>query len=259
MNDCAANLYNYISNTRPVCPLGSYTEIIRESCGIESADRAMITVVKTTGTKRIRFPEGLVPELYEKLALWCSDDEKGLLAKGVIENLVRPTDRDWREFQRLFSRERGETLEEFLPGVVERHGFQKIASLVEKAIDGHRAFRPSEPCSPRLASGVLTPTWDSISYTLSFGDQGKWTFTSRANRQIAIIEALHANGWNPVASIPTWESPQKKQRRLSSSSSTRNLHTYQIKDAIHHPRKRTTGVISWHERDAYGATWKPLV
>lgn len=232
-----------------------YRHIIRESCGIEAANRAQITVVKTTGTERIDLPEeGMTEELYDYLSPRCDESERGLLAKAVVENLIRPDWQTWDEFQAFFSKARGEFLEEFLPEVVERRGFQEISSLVRDAISRFRLEYPKPTLNPSRH-----PMWDAKTNTLCYGKKF-WKFPTQASSIIAILEALHANGWNQVDSIPVWESPAYKQKRRRDSNPLQrdDLKSDQIGYAVNQLRKKTKGILTWHRVRLIGVSWKPL-
>jgi len=235
---------------KPLDPWEEYSDIIRNSIAIEDADRCGFTVLKSTGTEKVVLPNGLTEGLYEELARWCDEGERGLLAKGVIDNLLRVEWRTWSGFQSFFFKELGVSLEDYLRDVVkEQRGFGVVVSLLRDAIGQYRLLFPH------------SPSWDVKSYTLRFGGHGPWTFTSRANTQIAVIEALQANKWEPVSPIPAWESPNERRRRQRNVSlpAAGDLDTLQIKFALHELRKRTAGVIQWHELEGRGAWWESLI
>ena len=229
-----------------------YRDIIRASDGIEDANRSGFTVIMSTGRERVDVPGGLTEDFYNSLAELCDDDEKGLLAKGVIDNLLRADWNTWDSFQGYFCKELGQSLEEWLADVVAPHGCETIASLLRDAISQYRIEFPR--------AGTL-PSWDKNTMTLKFGSYGPWRLTSRANCQIAVMSALQANNWKPVNQVPEWESPKDLLRRKRSPNHPAPgfLDTAQIKFALYELRKLTSGVLDWHELNATGAAWNPLV
>ena len=85
----------------PRGPWSDYADILRDSLAVEDADRSGFTVIKPTGSEKVDVPGGLTESLYKELAYLVTDDEKGLLAKGVIDSLLRADWHTWHSFQEI--------------------------------------------------------------------------------------------------------------------------------------------------------------
>ncbi len=226
-----------------------YSDIIRNSAALIDADQDGFTVLTSTGSQRVTLPSGLTDALYEYLAPWCDDREKGLLAKGCLHRHLAVDWRTWSRFNAYLRRELGNSLEEWLPDAVSQHGFQRVGATAKDALAQFRIEFPA------------TPNWYSLkadTFILDYGVHGRWLFESRAAVQIAIISALAKSNWKPVEHIEEWHS-RAFRRRQSQKPLLMTLDTLQIKFALNDLRKKTRGVMDWHEHRAFGASWESLV
>lgn len=233
----------------PRHPWSQYADIIRDSVALLDADRDGFTVLTSTGSQRVDLPNGLTEALYEHLAPWCDDREEGLLAKGCLQHRLDVDWSTWNRFDAYIRRELGNSLEEWLPDIVSQHGFHLVAATAKAAL---AQFRIDFPATPRWY------TLGTDTFILDYGIHGRWQFESRAAVQIAVISALAKNDWKPVEQIAEWHS-RAFLRRQSQKPPLTKLHTLQIKFALNDLRKKTLGVMDWHEHRAFGASWESLV
>jgi hypothetical protein len=210
---------------KPRHPLSDVRDLITNGC-IEAADAIGFSVIKCTGTERVEFPFGMTPETYCDLAQFCSHDERGILAKGVLENLLTVDWHTWDRFQCVFYRATEQDIEEWLPGAVEEIGFQAVAAGIKKAIAQLPPLPPKTPILRQMPTGFL----------LQYG-HNEWTFSNHASTTGPILKALQSNKWEPVTSI---EAPDGI------------LDEMQVKQAVYQLNHITAKVIGWH---TYTTIW----
>jgi len=186
---------------------------------VEDADAGGFTVLTSTGNERFDVPGGMTVEAYETLAPLCSDDEKGLLAGGVVQNLLTVDWHTWDRIQCFFFEARKEGIEEWLPGAV-KNGFDPVLAEIKNAIAQLPPLPPPKPTLREMPNGVL----------LRYGSE-EWRITSRASTIIPILMALHKNEWKSVSSI---------EYRGGI------LDDMQVKQALNQLKERTKKVIDWH-------------
>lgn len=187
---------------------------------VEDADARGFTVLTSTGNERFDVPRGMTVEAYNTLAPLCSDDEKGLLAGGVVQNLLTVDWHTWDRYQCFFFRARNEGIEEWLPGAVEKSGFESVAAGIKEAIALLPPLPPQTPALREMPGGFL------LQYGLN-----EWTFSNHATIIVPILMALQKNEWKPVTSV---------------DDSGGVLEEMQIKFAVNQLNHKTAEVISWH-------------
>jgi len=215
---------------------------------VERADARGFTVLTSTGSETVDVPGGMTVGAYDNLAPFCSDEEKGIMAKGVLENMLKADYQTWDRFQYFRNKKMNANLEEWLPRAVAESGFGAVTAALKEELADFRVNHPP------------TPSWNDDDLTLRFGCSQSWTFTTRARCQIAVLRALQGNDWKPVLRIPEWETPKEKLKRLSNRKiePIKYLSNSNVKSALFELRDRTSGILSWHEYRLNGASWASL-
>jgi hypothetical protein len=182
----------------PRHPWAAYSDIIRAADYLEAADASGVTVMKSTGSERVDFPDGLTEGLYDYLAPWCIDSEKGLLAKGVLQNKLGLDHLDLECVLKLLRNEFGQCEEDWLPSLAKAVGFKTIADTCREAL----ALERTESPRPDIRCDIYTtPRWDRMARRLSYGVE-KWHFRDGAVMVFAVLDTLEANSWNAANVLP---------------------------------------------------------
>lgn len=133
-------------------PWEEYAELLQEG-GISSATRYGFTVELGDGSRDVHFREGLTPKHYEYFEPFLDDDlAKGTLIKGVLAAML-PTlswldfDEAWRRIGQRHASDPEEIEEEWLPGLVDRLGFERVAEQVAEAAREYRETPTPKPKS----------------------------------------------------------------------------------------------------------------
>lgn len=187
---------------------------------VESADADGIAVVTSTGIERLDVPRGMTAQVYDVLAPICSDDEKGILAGGVLQYLLKVDWNKWDRYKSSFYRSRKQSIEEWLSRAIEENGFHAVVALIKEDIAQLPALPPRTPTLHKNPKGHL------LRYGLH-----EWTFTTHASTTVPILVALQTNKWKPVEYVPF---------------NNDILTEMQIKFAVNQLNRKTKKVISWH-------------
>jgi hypothetical protein len=78
---------------------------------VVEADACGFSIMTSTGTQSVDVPGGMTTQIYENLAPFLSDHEKGLLAAGVVEKLLDVDWETWDRFKSFFYKEQKEDIE----------------------------------------------------------------------------------------------------------------------------------------------------
>jgi len=213
----------------PRHPWAVYSDIIRAADSIEHADASGFTVVKSTGGERVVVPDGFTEGLYDYLAPWCADDEKGLLAKGVLQHELGLDHLDWECLLTLLRAEFGRCEEVWLPSLAKAVGFKNIAGACREALELERAEHPR----PHVNCDIyFKPRWDRKARRLSYGAD-KWHFRNGAVMVFAVLDTLEKNSWNAANVFPA-------------ARVVRFIATWRdIRDAVTVIKNKTRPTLSW--------------
>lgn len=193
---------------------------------VERADARGFTVLTSTGTETVEVPGGMTVDAYHNLAPLCSVEESGILAGGVVQNLLTIDWRTWDRYQCFDFRVRKQGIEEWLPRAVEENGFDPVLAGIKNAIAQLPPLPPPKPTLRKLRNR----------FALQYGLH-EWEFSTRASTTVPILMALQSNKWEPVTSI---------------EDSDGILEEMQVKQAVYQLNHITAEVIGWH---TYTTIW----
>jgi hypothetical protein len=191
---------------------------------LQEADARSLKVAHQDGCTTFEFDEGLTQELYNFLApLLSTDSEKAELALGVIaKKLPALSCVDWLELKSILYNG-GEDFEERLPKQICLEGFDALAKEIEESWTEHRLTHPATNIQ---VIGLVHPTWDSSSGTLSFGNN-RWEFRVIPGGPLkALLDEFEKCNWPPSVTLG-------------------RLDPEQVRDVAKELRKKTKGYIKW--------------
>lgn len=175
-------------------------------------------------------PGGLTAALYGKLARQLGDEEKAVLAFGVLENELRVDFTDFDRLRSLLLPVFGPDDDEWLPPLVETVGFDVIADTCQAAIQADRASVPR----PRIRVAVFSdPRWNRRTRTLTYGEH-QWRFRDGSVMVFAVLDALEDSRWRPAQAIP-----------YARKNGARNTTYMDVRYAVQYIKKRTGHVLKW--------------
>jgi hypothetical protein len=218
----------------PDDPWKEYIELIRDG-GIEDAAPWGFAVRGETGRTEVTLDGGLKPQHYQRLAPLVTDDEKSILAAGVLQNMLQPIHgSDWQTAMHMLCEAYGDDESLWLPAMVESHGFSAIADELRERLTQYRRFhRPSR----RKLDWVEHPVWHGPKIRVLEYGQHKFTFRSDADVQMKLLAELERNGWKPINC-----SDQRNQEQPGRFY----LDPDQVRDAAKALRRKTLPYINWH-------------
>lgn len=157
-----------------------------------------LEVMTDLGKVVVDVPGGLTAALYGQVAGLLSDEEKAVLALGVLQHELDLAAADFDRLRTLLSEAIGPSEEDWLPGLVDSVGFAVIAGTCREAIRADRATTPP----PVVRVGVFaTPRWDRRTRTFTYGDYRR-TFRDKSVMVFAVLDALEDACWGPAHVIP---------------------------------------------------------
>jgi hypothetical protein len=188
-----------------------YARLIKEGM-LDSASANGFTVELGDGTRRVIVDGGLQARDYEYLAPLLNDLDKAILAKGVLENLLRPC--SWRDFdigwRRLLDKVPNVPEEDWLPSFVEKHGFDAIAAAMKQAIENFHRANPG--------AFMEKPRWDSM-WLVWRGH--KWRFRNQAKGPVRdSLNALESRGWPLSVELSHLDPDQVREAARSLNAKT---------------------------------------
>jgi hypothetical protein len=182
------------------------------------------------GEVSVDAPGGLTAALYRELAPLLSDEEKAVLAFGVLENDLGLKAADFDTLRGFLWDVFGPSEEDWLPPLIEAVGFDVIADKCRDAIRAERASIPP----PRIRVAVFTsPRWCRRSRTLTYG-QHRWRFRDRSVMVFAVLDALEDARWRPAMVIP-----------YARKNGARNTTYMDVRYAVQYIKSRTGQVLKW--------------
>jgi hypothetical protein len=154
-----------------------------------------VTVPLEDGSRTFEV-EGWTEELYAFVSPPLEPWDKAMLAKAVLEDLLRrggcqePDTALW-----LLRKKHGLDEEEWLPQLVEAEGFSSVALRMSQEVAAYRRTNPS---------GRVTPRWDG--HVLSWRGV-EWTFRNQPGPVRGVLDFLQQNQWRPGI-VPSLDPPQ---------------------------------------------------
>ena len=211
-----------------------------QSGGIVDSRAGRLTIQTNTGETSINFPDGLTAAHYQYFtANHCSieDQEQGLIAKVVLENMLTFDWFDWDVAIKTLRKKHGDFEEDWLPEMVSTIGFDAIAEEMRLALAQERKLHPR----PRTL-----PAWDLDEHQLKFG-KPFWTFKSNAVIQISILNAMQKNRWRSAKDIQRYMSAKDELRPATGAIIKKPFYLEQpeIRDACHQLNEKTKGLLKW--------------
>lgn len=212
---------------------------IREALGdpgscLERADEKGFWVHDGECTRRVEFPGGLTERHYRLFSMSLTDDEKAVLAMGVIKNRMRPIcPEDWNIIESLLLKKSDATINgqgARLPALVQSKGFQAIAEEMKQELKEYKKRTPRR----RLRIVVVEkPSWDGR--VLSFGGK-TWKFRRDNGPVNQLLDELEQTKWQFPVRLPS-------------------LHSDQVREAGRLLRRKTRPLINWHAGSDGEFTW----
>jgi len=175
-------------------PLQEVCDLIAGSDCLIGADDAGFTLQSGNTAHRVDLPGGLTEAHYRRFAPSLFDEDKAILALGVIRRTIQPKAwLDWENTKTLardLHRTTGDDDYEGMLRSIDSLGFAAVVSDLKAKI----AKTPKTPqCRARLVV-VEKPVWDGNGGVLSFGNK-MWKFRKQDGPVAHLLDRLERENW----------------------------------------------------------------
>jgi hypothetical protein len=205
----------------------SYAPLIVESGGIVDANASGFTTNCGDGIRKIELAGGLQATDYIYYAPLLDDVGKATLALGVLKNRFRAS--PWIDFEigwrHLMHKQGNRSEQDWLPALVEVHGFDAIASEMRQAITN---FHQSNP-----RAFLQMPRWNGV---LLVWRNNQWRFRNQAGPLRESLDALEKARWPRSVKVG-------------------RLDPDQIREVAKQLRRKTWPHICWHASNDGTLSW----
>lgn len=236
-----------IASPKPFDPWEDHKKVISEG-GIADADANGFSVEGPLGCTRITFPGGLTEDHYNIFSPPLDDDEKLILAKGVLENNIQSIfGQDWKGAIYLLHHKYNIDLYKAVPEINQAKWVNNLANIVNEIKREFNEYRLANP-HPRVQwIKVETPIWEPP-YLFFAGE--KWFFRKDADVIFALLNDLERNKWKHA--FLSNKSDQGKSDKIY-------LDLNQVHDAARDLRKKTKGYLTWKAAADGYLYWQSLL